>query len=238
MRGRSDPQDDARRTGDALDRVIDEAVEAALRAGPVDLRAQVLTRLDEPVDSQRRPSWISVPALLPVAGTLLMMVGVGVLWQHANEQLGRSAQYAASIRASSGRAAAPTATPPAPPTGQLAIAEPAVAASQPARVARVEEARAPKAPAWLESDNDQKMVGASALLAEVAIDEPVLPGAPGGDLGDPISPMPKLRPIVIQPIATLPMSNAPPVSTLSKPASPLTEETPRDRQDPAKSGGK
>ena len=94
---RTDRQDEARRTGDALDRVIDEAVEAALRAGPVDLRAQVLARLDEPADSPRpRRMWLSSPALLPVAGTLLMMAGVGILWQHANEQLGQATRVRGS----------------------------------------------------------------------------------------------------------------------------------------------
>jgi hypothetical protein len=233
MRGRSDSQDDARRTDDALDRVVDEAVEAALGAGPVDLRAQVLARLDEPADSRRRPSWISVPALLPVAGTLLMMVGVGILWQHANEQLGKGARYAATHRVSSQRPAAAD----IPPTGRTASTEPAAAVSPATTVSRLPR-RGTKAPAWLESDNEQKVAGASTLLVDTDLDPPDLPGAPAGDLGDPISPMPRMRPIVIQPIATLPISVAPPVSTLGKPIGTVADEVSRDRQDPAKSGGR
>jgi hypothetical protein len=229
---RTDRQDDARPTGDALDRVVDEAVEAALGAGPVDLRAQVLARLDEPADSQRRPSWISVPALLPVAGTLLMMVGVGILWQHANEQLGQGARYAATYRVSSDRPAAAA----KPPTGRTASIEPA-AASPKAAVSRLPRS-GKKAPAWLESDNDQKVAGALALLADADLDEPDLPGAPAGDLGDPVAPMPRLRPIVIHPLAPPPIPEALPISTLGKPVGTLSDEVSRDRLDPGKSGGK
>lgn len=256
--------DDARRRNDPLDRLIDEAVESHLRARPVDLRAQVLEAIDRGSggadgratsaidrgsedpgysggDAPRR-LWLR-PAFLPVAGALLMMAGVGILWQHANERLGdRVAQTrptsAASVPAPAAAggstvAGAPNPTPPA-----------AARVEAPHRAERLDRpTRAPKAFAWLESDDDRKVVGTVAMLAEGDSDvadteETTLPGAPAGDLGDPVAPMPKLKPIDIRPIATPPMTMAPPVSTLAKPVSSLTDEATRDRQDPGKPGGK
>jgi hypothetical protein len=232
----TDRQDNARQTGDRLDRVIDEAIESALRAGPVDLRSQVLARLDEPVGG--RPSRLPgfPPALLPVAGALIMMAGVTILWQHADQQLSQ-----ATSRRGSTRAAYATAPAPADrPVAQVASAEP-VGAPDRAGAAHPRdrrEAKTEKAPAWLETDSDQTAVAPAAPLAAAAPDEPDLPGAPAGDLGDPIAPMPKLRPIAIQPLATPPIPDAPPISTLSMPVSTLTDEVSRDRQDPGKPGGK
>jgi hypothetical protein len=234
--GTIDRQDDARRTGDALDRVIDEAVEAALRAGPVDLRAQVLARLAAPADERPRPGLaVFRPALLPVVGALLMMAGVGLLWQHASQQLGQAGSRLASSKSAPAR---PAGTAPQR-VAQLADAGPATRDVQmPARADR-EGSPAAKAPAWLESDSDAKVAGAGVLLADADVEEAaVLPGAPTGNLGDPISPMARLRPIAIQPLTTPPILEAPPVSTLAKPVSTLADEAFRDRQDPGKSGGK
>jgi hypothetical protein len=242
----SDRRDDARPTGDALDRVIDEAVETALGASPVDLRAQVLAALEEPAD-QRRPEGtrqplglgpfrqlLFRPSLLPIAGAVLMMAGVGVLWQHVNRQLGQNGARVASTRADRAR----TPVTSTQPVTQLAAGG-AATTEPPAPARDVRDATAvAKAPAWLESDSDKKVAGATVLLADADLDEePLLPGAPTGDLGDPIAPMPKLRPIVIRPLTAPPISEAPPVSTLAKPVSTLADEVSRDRQDPAKSGG-
>jgi hypothetical protein len=61
----------------------------------------------------------------------------------------------------------------------------------------------------------------------------------GGDLGDPIKPMPPLRPIVIRPIVSTPIVEAPPVSTLAPPIEvlPTVGEISRDPSDPGKPGG-
>jgi hypothetical protein len=250
----SDREDDARRTGDALDRVIDEAVEATLGAGPVNLRTQVLARLDEQIDA--RPGWRFVvlrPALLPVAGALLLLAGVGLLWQRANLQLGRTGSRPAStsaLRASVG--------PPGPQaTSESAQTNPAVdrgpafdsarAGEEPRHtvraVPRTDRSTSDSilaAASLLDMDaagGQGKAAGASVVLVDSDVDEPYLPGAPAGDLGAPVAPMPRLRPIVIQPIATPPIPEAPPVSSLGKPVSTLSDEVPRDRQDPGKSGG-
>jgi hypothetical protein len=241
--------DDARQAGDALDRLIDEAVAAELRADDVDLRVKVLEGLsrgpaasagtpadrDEPHigDTTPRRSWLR-PALLPLAGALLMVAGLAVLWQHANLQLTRAGHVAERLsregppaNASRARTLPPTAAP-------TTTAPAAVVAS--AAVPR--EPRAPKAPAWLESDDERKIAGASIVQADEESEEPLLPGAPAGDLGDAIAPMPRLRPIVIQPLAAPPIPDAPPVSTLGRPVSTLADEVSRDRQDPGKPGGR
>ena len=139
----SDRQDDARRTGDALDRLIDEAVESALRAGPVDLRSQVLAGLDggptafardaalEESPRDNSEGWfrrvVAMPALLPVAGALVMIAGVGILWQHADQQLGQATSRRGP--ANSAQAGAPTA--PDRPVAQMALAEPAAMPPRP-----------------------------------------------------------------------------------------------------------
>lgn len=79
----------------------------------------------------------------------------------------------------------------------------------------------------------------TVLLGDDAEPAPVLPGAVGGDLGDPIKPMPPLRPIVIQPIVSAPIVVAPPVSTLAPAIEtiPTVGDLTRDPSDPAKPGG-
>ena len=82
--------DDSRPDGDALDRAIDDALRAVLRGGPGDLRTKVLARLEEPVDD--RPSrWSTLlrPAMLPVAGAVLIVLGVAVSWWWVDDQLDR-----------------------------------------------------------------------------------------------------------------------------------------------------
>jgi hypothetical protein len=82
------------------------------------------------------------------------------------------------------------------------------------------------------------LVGAeTVLIGDEA--EPSWPGAPAGDLGDPIKPMPPLRPIVIQPIFAAPIVDVPPVSTLAQPLStlPTIGEISRDPSGPGKSEG-
>jgi hypothetical protein len=88
-----------------------------------------------------------------------------------------------------------------------------------------------------------KGIAADAVLADDDEPESFLPGAVGGDLGDPIKPIPRPRPVVIPPIVmapivTAPIADAPPVSTLATPVSTLsTDSSSRDQTGPGKSGG-
>jgi hypothetical protein len=83
-------QQDSNESRDALDCAIDDALKAALDAHPVDLRAQVLARLDEPVKSP--PAWwqpLLGPAWLTAAAAVLLVIGVTVTWQHVDDTLAR-----------------------------------------------------------------------------------------------------------------------------------------------------
>jgi hypothetical protein len=243
-------RDDARPAGDALDGLIDEALESTLRCSPVDLRSQVLASLDAPVADRAAPRiFVFRPALLPVAGAILLIAGVAITWRHVNLQLGR-AEVPAARTAASRTGVSPTGTTP-PPVDTLvqegtrasAItavpAAPRITAPGSGRVHRNRSADTRiVASAWLAMD---AMTG-PAIRADSVIagddPEPSLPGAPAGDLGDPIAPMPRLRPIVIPPIVAAPIVEAPPVSTLAAPVSTLsTDDRSRGRTGPGKTGG-
>jgi hypothetical protein len=247
--------DDSRPDGDALDRAIDDALRAVLRGGPGDLRAKVLARLEEPADD--RPSrWSLVlrPAILPLAGAVLIVLGVAASWWQVDEQLrwagsGRwaasgartSAQRAAGTVAKRGPApqAAPAAAENAPPVSPLT----ARSDGDGRRAAR--GADRVFAASLLEMDALSRPKGIATAGTVIADDEPepLLPGAVGGDLGDPIMPIARPRPVVIPtlvaaPIVVAPIVDAPPVSTLATPASTLSiDNSSRDRTGPGKSGG-
>jgi hypothetical protein len=245
---------DSRPDGDALDRAIDEALAAELRGGPGDLRTKVLARLEEPVED-RTSRWWSIllrPALLPAAGAVLIVIGVAVSWWQVNEQLRRSG--AGLGRAGAGRAEQPQAagtvaqkvpaSPAAPAPGGAALSPPSPAEGRTSQAARRNDRVF--AASLLEMDALSRPKGIAAAGTVVADeDEPgsLLPGAVGGDLGDPIRPIPRPRPVVIPtlvapPIVVAPIVDAPPVSTLATPVSTLSiDNSSRDQTGPGKSGG-
>jgi hypothetical protein len=247
--------DDGRRDGDALDRAIDDALAAELQGGPGDLRSKVLARLEESVED--RPSrWSALfrPAMLPVAGAVLIVVGVAVSWWQVDEQLSRAG--AGRRQASSGRAAGPRASGTMATRGPASQAAPAVANSGPT----VSPLAAGTASGGRRATRGSDRVFAASLLEMDAMSRPkgvaadvvvadedeawsFLPGAVGGNLGDPIRPIPRPRPvaippIVVAPIVALPIVDAPPVSTLATPVSTLsTDNSSRDQAGPGKPGG-
>jgi len=254
-------QDDARRPGDALDRIIDEAVETALRAESVDLRERVMAAIDGGPDGQRHtwmggsrrfrlPALLLRPAFLPAVGALMLVAGIATLWERVDQQLSNpvahSAGHAVSARPRPSRPPEATGSRPPAAAPQVASATPAApitspnpATKRPVRTA-VRDTRL-FAASFLEMDaaaGGGKVTGAALIMSdddETA--EPALPGAPVGKEGDPMAFMPKPRPIVIRPIATPPITEAPPVSTLGKPVGTLTDDAARERQDPGKPGG-
>jgi hypothetical protein len=247
---------DSRPDGDALDRAIDDALRAALRGGPGDLRTKVLARLEEPVED--RPSrWSTLlrPAMLPVAGAVLIVLGVAVSWWQVDEQLRRagSGRGAASSARTSGPSAAGTAaTRGAAPQAAPSVADNASPVSQLAAGPDSGRRRGTRgadrifAASLLEMDALGRPKGIAAAGTVIADDdepEPFLPGALGGDLGDPIKPIPRPRLVVIPtlvaaPIVTAPIVDAPPVSTLATPVSTLSiDNSSRDQTGPGKSGG-
>lgn len=249
--------DDFGRPGDALDGTVDEALGSAMRAHTVDLRDRVLARIDEPAGAS--PTWrrfVLRPALLPAAGAVLLVVGVVLTWQHVDGTLSRigSRQPVGSIaRPGHARSPAPlgkSATVPAPEAPPSATRErastpgSAIAAARPAPVPRTAatEGRVAAASVFqMDAMSAPSSVGAETVIAgddAKTAGQPV-PGAIGGDLGDPITPIPTPPPIVIPPISLVPIVEAPPVSTLTPPVStvPTVGEIPRDPSGPGKSGG-
>ena len=237
-------RDEEHKPEDALDRVIDETLGAAMRAHPVDLRERVLARLDETADAP--PAWwrfVLRPALLPAAGAALVVVGVALTWQHVDHTLARIGTPRTATRVAATR----THAAPAPKT----MTEGARAASPAVAMVAARPSSGPAvravgqrivAASLLDTDAMSKPAAVAAdvvLLGDDAAAAPVLPGAMGGDLGDPIKPMPPLRPLVIQPIVTAPIIEAPPVSTLAPPVGvlPTVGEISRDPSDPGKPGG-
>jgi len=98
----------------------------------------------------------------------------------------------------------------------------------------------------LEMDALSRPKGIAAAGTVIADDdelESFLPGALGGDLGDPIKPIPRPRPVAIPPliaapIVVAPIVDAPPVSTLATPVGTLSiDNSSRDQTGPGKSGG-
>lgn len=246
--------DDSRPDGDELDRAIDDALRAVLGGGPGDLRAKVLARLEEPVED-RPPRWRSTllrPALLPAAGAVLIVVGVAVSWWQVDDELRRAG--AGRGPASAGRIERPRASStiaqknPALsaaflPTGE-ALTSPSLAAGRKSQAASRDDRVF--AASLLEMDalsRPKGIAAAGTVGADEDEPEPFLPGAVGGDLGEPIRPIPRPRPLVIPPIVatpivTAPIVDAPPVSTLATPVSTLSgDNSSRDRTGPGKSGG-
>jgi len=90
---------------------------------------------------------------------------------------------------------------------------------------------------------DDRSAFGPAVVAPDEEPEPFLPGAPGWNLGEPIKPIPRPRPVAIPPlvaapVVVAPIVDAPPVSTLATPVSTLsTDNSSRDQTGPGKSGG-
>ena len=249
--------DDSRPDGDALDRAIDNALRAALRGGPGDLRTRVLARLEDPVEDRRFRWWSTLlrPALLPAAGAVLIVVGVAVSWWQVDEQLrwAESGRGSASRARTSGpRAAGTVATQGPAPQAAPAVADKASPDSPLAAGPGSSGRRAARggdrifAASLLEMDalsRPKGIAAAGTVIADEDEPESFLPGAIGGDLGDPIRPIPRPRPIVIPtlvaaPIVVAPIVDAPPVSTLATPVSTLSiGNSSRDQTGPGKSGG-
>jgi hypothetical protein len=239
--------DDGRRDGDALDRAIDNALGAELRGGPGNLRARVLARIEESLeDGPSRWPALFRPALLPAAGAALIVLAVAATWWQVDDQLGRAGTGRG--RASAGGVGQPQASgtlarqgpalPVAPvPTGEAPTSASPAASGKPQAVSR--DGRV-FATSWLGMDRLSRPKGIAADTVIAGEDEPesFLPGAVGGDLGDPIRPIPRPKPIEIPPIVTAPIVDAPPVSTLATPVSTLSEDSrSRDQTGPGKSGG-
>jgi hypothetical protein len=183
---------------------------------------------------------------------VLIVVGVSVSWWQVDEQLrwAGSGRWTASSGRTSGPSAAGTlaqkvpASPAAPDPGGEALSSPSPAEGRKSQAASRNDRI--YAASLLEMDalsRPKGIAAAGTVIADEDEPESFLPGAIGGNLGDPIRPIPRPRPIVIPPlvatpIVAAPIVDAPPVSTLATPVSTLSiDNSSRDQTGPGKSGG-
>jgi hypothetical protein len=245
MTGRT-RQDDVRRAGDEFDRLIDDAVESAVHASPVDLRMQVLGRLDEPtLSAAPGRSWM---ALLPAAGAVLVVVSVGLVWRHADRQIGGMEPLRTAAATTPGPGARPSMPAAISPPARAAAPEQPTTTAEPDTPGRAGSGAAPAretrvvAASWLAMDAASRPGPVGGASFTTAADDEAgarLPGAPMGNLGDPIVPMPRPRLILIPSLATPPIPDTPTVSTLGTPVGELTiDDVSRGPSDPGKPGGK
>jgi hypothetical protein len=170
---------------DRLERLLDEELRAVAQGPAVDLRAKVLRALEESA-VESGFGRILGPRWAFAAGAAVIVLAVFVTWPAIRREApDRVAARPPLPVAPVAAAEAPTATVVELPRALAA------ASARPHRSARVGDRNAET------TVTDQSL----------ASGEPYLPGAPAGDLGDPIQPMPSPPPIAFAPI-----SSAPPVS--------------------------
>jgi hypothetical protein len=203
-----------------LERLLDEDLRAIARSAEVDLRARVAaalarvpasesgaagSRFGAPAAGFQVPRWAIG---LAAAGVIVFAVLIG--WRATSGVEPRNSELPKTTTA-----ARPIANEPAvaqgsarvevAPTGEVESRAPAV--GSPAR--RPRGAQVP--------DAEPATVPAEA----VASAEPYLPGAPAGELGDPLQPLPAPPPISFAPIAS-----APPVSESARPVTEFPADNP------------
>ncbi len=229
------PSDHAEREPvERLERILDEALRAATApTPPVDLRARVIAAIDRDealgAESTRRV----VPWRPAVALTGVVALAVTILVvSRPGEQAGRGGDaHGTTATATAPQAAAPH---PAPTTEEppdvAGIARGTAAASRPSGVGRTTAGRA-----WLQRLR-QPIPGAEAAVVPeehlAAAAESYMPGAPAGELGDPLQPLPVPPPITIVPITQQPIEAGALISQVSR---PVTEFTTDDTQPGARS---
>jgi hypothetical protein len=202
-----------------LDRLVDEALgEMSAQPAPPSVKARVMAAWDERgarvPEPKRAFQWRPLPPLLrpaaALAGSLVIVLGVFFGWQYARTD--RQLDTADRLPAPDTAARTNPVAAPVPPLPE------APAAAADAINARPVEPPARRRPRY---------VTVELPVEQVADLGPHLPGAPAGDLGDPIAPIPGPAPITIAPIET-----ARPISEFARPVT----EFPADNQPPAGEG--
>lgn len=226
----SDGSADSHAADAALDREIDAALREIAQPAAVDLRTRVLAVMEEATGAGWRPAatksraavlrpgwpgiWRPAAAL---AGALAIVLGVFFAWEGTDRRLHLAregtgkAPASANTPVGSGRAPGlPTAQAAAAGRDDVALAAPVQRVEGGTAARRRHRAR--PSSAWV----DWRAPAESST-------EPYLPGAPAGELGDPLAPMPTPPPITIAPI-----ESAPPVTDIARPVT----DFPADDQPP------
>lgn len=190
-----------------LERLLDEELRAMTQAPGIDLKARVMAALEAGEAGKRAP--VRVPAWgLAFAGAAAIVLAVYLAWPSTD----RSAQQAAArTPAPLSSSALPARTPAmVPPTTTLAAAS---------RVTTTAAASRPRA------GQRRSAVGFGAdtvpLDLVASSTGPYLPGAPAGELGDPLQPLPAPPRIMFTPIQA-----APPVSDIARPVTDFPADNP------------
>lgn len=218
-----------------VERLVDASLQAMMQPRTPDLSLRVMQALDGVDMAQARPAggrvvqvpWRRVawrPAVAAAAAVAVACVAVFLAWPAEDTRERRTAAPLASAPAlAAHRLDAPLVERPKPALAPATktFGRRLARASSPAAATINAEARS-----W------------QADEASLASTEPHLPGAPAGDLGDPLQPMPGPPAIAIPPIAHTPIQTAPPVSEGSRPVTDFpADHSPRDVRGTSDSNG-
>jgi hypothetical protein len=212
----SRPTDDRTPGGDELDRLLDDELQAMARPPAVDLRARVMTA----IEGRENGAGFRVP-WLPLALAAAAVVVAAVALTTWRPWIGPPDE-GREVRRDAGHVARQADVPTGAPDVRM----------KPDATYEPGEARAELRPATstpvasgftLTSSAPPARVGASALIVMDDDDVPVsaLPGAPAGELGDPLEPLPMRPAITFAPIET-----APPVSEAARPMTDFPTDNP------------
>ena len=217
-----------------LERLLDEELRAIAQPPAVDLRAKVMKAIAEAPrgeganESARRSPQTGRWAL-GLAAAAAIVLAVFLAWPRPSGRP-QPPQAVASAQAQPDRSMAPsieatgnaTVEPAARPGGELRAPTPHAGMTVARSTAATARARAEE------------------VVDAVNTGEPFLPGAPAGELGDPLAPLPSPPPIAFAPIAHVPIAAPPPISESARPVTdfPAADSTSDVRgRTTAESGG-
>lgn len=213
-----DPAADERR-----ERLLDDVLREVAQPAAVELKARVMAAIDDAgrrTTANERPAWVRAwrPAVAFGAAAALVIVVLAALWPPGTRAPRQ--QRAGTPAPLQARAEAPALMQPAagtPGTRETGAEITVLQAGAGTPGSLRSRARAATA-------STAARVQASPQVEEPATG-PHLPGAPAGDLGDPLAPMPAPPAIAFAPIAQGPIASAPPVSDMSRPVTDFPADT-------------
>lgn len=227
----------------ALERMVDDGLRAVVQPPPVDLRGRVLEAIARDprmtgAAAAARPGtpaghWSSAALLKPataLAGSLVVLLGVYLTWHQSDRRLDVAGRHlSARVERSSGSVGDPAAVSgavvPSPASlNQARPGQPLAGTHAETRDSR--SARSRTKPRFA-------LVEWPSVAEDVPREEPFVPGAPAGELGDSLGPLPAPPLIAIAPITQAPIVPAPLVSETAQPVT----DFPSDSQPPAEPPG-
>lgn len=226
----TEPDNRVGHEAERLGRVVDEALRELSQASPpATLKARVMAAWDErtaqgaraTVRGSRRGWWIGPALLRPAAaltGSLVIVLGVFLVWQHVDREFSGARHERPGTTARTQTQPSPADRPvDSSPTVQQADANSPTGSADAGTGLR----RRPRS----------RLVTVEWPVEQLADAGPHLPGAPAGNLGDPIEPMDASPPITFSPIVPSPL-----ISDIARPVSEFPAETQSPAGTPADAG--